>query len=552
MPMFRRLLNSPALVALLLALAAADARAQAAPRPASAYHPGIDVTDYDIRLELPDTGAFLRGDVTVTARREAGVRTLRLDLASRLTVRSVMVNGTTVQAERTGATLAVPLEGAAGDSVQVRVRYDGIVTDGLIVRHDARGRWTWFADNWPNRARQWLPMVDHPSDKATVSFTVRAPSSRTVVANGTLLGVRPLTGAEEGRSETRWRETRPIATYLMVIGAGQLVRTDLRDSACVASTVHRCVAQMVYASPDVNGYLPGPFAAAPAIVSYFEELVGPFPYEKLAHLQSSTRFGGMENASAIFYADRLFTERTLGDDVIAHETAHQWFGDAVTEREWGHVWLSEGFATYFAALWSLHAHGDDAFRKEMGEIREQILADSVVARRPVLDTLQRDLMALLNTNSYQKGGYVLFMLHGELGDSAFFRGLRSYYAKYRDGNATTDDLRRELEASSGHSLGEFFDQWLGRPGVPAVQVGWAFDPQGGQLALEVIQEGPAPPYRLRIPVEITYADGRIVRTDVEVPAVARSNALIVKQMGGRPRAVVIDRQHLMLARLTRL
>ena len=126
--------------------------------------------------------------------------------------------------------------------------------------------------------------------------------------------------------------------------------------------------------------MPGPFARAGEMVQLFSRLVGPFPYEKLAHLQSSTRFGGMENASAIFYADAPFRGGGTREETIAHETAHQWFGDAVTEREWPHVWLSEGFATYFAALWTRAARGDSAFRDQMAAFATTILADSASCR----------------------------------------------------------------------------------------------------------------------------------------------------------------------------
>src|SRR2546422_11135134 len=135
----------------------------------------------------------------------------------------------------------------------------------------------------------------------------------------------------------------------------------------------------------------------------------------------------MENATAIFYADQPFRKRTMADGVVAHETAHQWFGDAVTETEWSHLWLSEGFATYFAALWTRKSARDSGFRAEMEEIRRVVLSSRVVAERPVIDTAQQDLMALLNENSYQKGGFVLHMLRTTLGDSAFFRGLHRYY-----------------------------------------------------------------------------------------------------------------------------
>lgn len=514
------------------------------------YQPGIDVLDYDFTLDLPDEGPMLRGDARLTARRAAGVHALRLDLVHSLTVRQVQVDGTEARATRDGDAIVVPLDEAAGDTVHVRVRYDGEVRDGLIVRQDDRGRWTWFGDNWPNRARQWLPTVDHPSDKATVSWTVRAPTGRTVVANGTFVGARPLTGRDAGRTETRWRESHPVPTYVMVIGAGPLSRVQVPGAECAAPATAGCVRQEVYVLPENRDYMPGPFAAAPGIVSLFEHLVGPFPYEKLAHLQSETRFGGMENASAIFYASSLFPTHRMSEGLIAHETAHQWFGDAVTEREWGHLWLSEGFATYFATLWTRASRGDSAWHAELAGIRRQVLSDSVVRARPVLDTAQTDYLALLNANSYQKGGYVLAMLHRMLGDSAFFGGLRAYYAEHRDGNALTDDLRRALERSSGRQLGPFFDQWLRRPGVADLTIGWAHDATAGTVSVLVLQDSTRT-YAVPLTVEVTDRQGRKRRVELDVPAAPRAELVLPGRFAERPVSIVFDPDLFLLARISR-
>jgi aminopeptidase N len=441
----------------------------------------------------------------------------------------------------------VPLNGTS-ESLSVRVRYDGVVTDGLIVQKDKEGRWTWFGDNWPDRARQWLPTVDHPSDKATVTWTVRAPAGRVVVANGSLLGTRPLSGREAGRAETRWRESRPVPTYVMVIGAGPLERVDLPATGC-GREPPQCVPQSVYVLPESRDWLPGPFAAAAPIVALFERLVGPFPYEKLAHVQSATRFGGMENASAIFYAGNLFTTRRLGEGLIAHETAHQWFGDAVTEREWAHLWLSEGFATYFAALWTRQARGEQAFRDEMRTIRQQVLADSVVARRPVIDTAETNYLALLNANSYQKGGYVLHMLHRQLGDSAFFRGLRSYHATYRHGTALSDDLRHELERSSHQPLDQFFSQWLRRPGYAEPTIGWAHDATSGEISLLVLQDSVRGAYELPLVVLVREPSGAERRIEATVPPRPRATIRLPGRFAVRPSSIVFDPDAFLLARI---
>ena len=523
------------------------AGAQSRQAVAPTYEPGIDVAAYDVTIEIPDTGAFIRGDVTVALHRARGVSHFWLDLVDALTVRRVEVNGAVVQSVHRGNRIEVPLPGTR-DSMSVRVVYDGVVADGLVARKDEKGRWTWFGDNWPDRGRQWLPLVDHPSDKATVSWRVIAPSALTVVANGEQVSRGPVTVRGTERTETRWRETRPIAPYLMVIAVGTLDRYDLK-SACHVGDQGQCVKQSVYVFPENDSWLPGSFGAADSIVSFYERLVGPFPYEKLAHLQSSTRFGGMENASAIFYDGRLFPAQRVSDDLIAHETAHQWFGDAVTEREWAHLWLSEGFATYFAALWAQHSHGDSAFHQHMQRIRQQVMNDKVVATRPVIDTAQHNYLALLNANSYQKGGYVLYMLHQRLGDSAFFGALQSYYRKYRHGTALTDDLQHEFELAGRQPLGDFFNQWLRRPGVPAIGTAWSYHAASGQLWLTFSQDDQAL-YGLTMPLEIVDGAGVTRRMNVDVPAKSQSRVRVPMSFTASPRSVTFDPLKETLARLT--
>jgi len=224
----------------------------------------------------------------------------------------------------------------------------------------------------------------------------------------------------------------------------------------------------------------------------------------------------------------------------------------VTEREWAHLWLSEGFADYFAALWAQRAHGDTAFRRTMAGMRAKILADKDVASRPVIDTAQTNYLALLNANSYDKGAWVLYMLHQQLGDSAFFRGLRSYYAKYRDSTALSDDLRRELEQASGRSLGQFFDQWLRRPGFAQPAIGWAFDPSTGSVSLFVQQDSARGAYAFPLTVIVTDADNVAHRLAVDVPADARATLSLPGRFDRKPKSLAFDPDSLLLARIARL
>jgi aminopeptidase N len=521
----------------------------------------LDVVDYHLSVDLPDTGKTISAHAELIVARRARADTLALDLLD-LTVRRVWVAGragTFTQDARRVRIPLTPLAQPAGDTIRVAVEYGGAVTDGLIVSTDSMGRWLGFGDNWPNRARHWIPAVDHPSDKATVTWTVWAPNDRRVIANGLLSFERPMsswtlpggTPASPGpRTLTEWREPHPIATYLMVIAAAPLVRYDLGQTACAAAPPRGCVAQMVYTLPEQRRILPTGFAEADSIVTFFSRTFGPFPYEKLAHLQSSTRFGGMENASAIFYSDGAFRRGNVGYGLIAHETAHQWFGDAVTESDWPHLWLSEGFATYLAALYTQRSRGDSAFRADMSRIRQSVLGGAVVARRPVIDTIETTLMSLLNANSYQKGGFILHMLRTELGDSAFFGGVRAYVKRHLHGNATTDDLRAELEATSKRQLGAFFDQWLRRPGFPEVTASWTHDPAAGILSLSVEQSDRFGFFAFPLTVEYVDADGIVRRTRVDVPAVASSSFVLGRGIPAAPRAVRVDPDVALLARIT--
>ncbi len=341
-----------------------------------------------------------------------------------------------------------------------------------------------------------------------------------VVANGALVSSRPLADPRDGpRTEWVWRESQPIPAYLMVIAAAPLDRYDLGETACGLGFDRKCVPQYVFTAPEQAKTMPGPFARAGDIVALFSRLVGPFPYEKLAHLQSSTRYGGMENASEIFYADGAFRRGTMNDELIAHETAHQWFGDAVTERQWPHVWLSEGFATYFSALWVREARGDSAFRNRMRAIRSTVLRDTVsVTRRPVIDTIETTLIQLLNRNSYEKGGFVLHMLRAQIGDSAFFRALRAYYAEHRNSTALTADLQAAMEKTSGQKLGWFFDQWLRRPGYPEIDAHWRYDRETHEAVIDVRQTARFGTFRISLLVDVVDSLGGEHRAMLSLPA----------------------------------
>jgi aminopeptidase N len=537
------------LVAILLTASCLDGQAlQTAPQPA--YRPGVDVLRYDNTIHLPTEGRSITAVSVLTVLRTGPVDTLVLDL-NRLRVTSVTLDGEEVRHVRTPEILAIPLPPGEGDTLVVSVSYEGEVTDGLIIRTGSAGKLTAFGDNWPNRARFWFPSVDHPSDKAAVSWTVHAPPGTAVVANGRLDGEPQLRIREDPTHRVwRWREDQPIPTYTMVIGVGPLVRHDLEEAACGLAELQQCVSQSVWTAPEEADYMPGPFEAAPRIVDWMARLIGPYPYEKLDHIQSSTRFGGMENSGAIFYDERAFKERRVGEGLLAHEIAHQWFGNSVTVREWTHLWLSEGFATYFDALWTEHARGVGAFRSKMSDTRQRILRDTgAVPNRPVLDSLERDPMRLLNANSYQKGGWILHMLRHQVGDSAFFRGVRSYYAQHRHANAASDDLQAAVEEAAGQRLGWFFDQWLRRPGYPEIGFSWSYDDTSRLVTVTVEQSERFGQFSFPLMLAVSEPSGATRMIRIDVPARRSTTLRLPVEFAARPVAVTPDPEVALLARI---
>lgn len=499
-------------------------RADTLPPPHDALH-------YDVTLIPSDTSAHVLGEVKTTWRL-GSTEPVRMQLDSSMRVIRVLVDGkpntrlSRTMYARSATEVDVPHRKQPGDSITTQVRYRGFPRDGLVIGKNIYGARTLFADNWPNRAHFWFPTPDVPGDKATVSFHVQAPLGQQVIANGSLEKIDTL---PYGHAVWHYALNTPVPVYTMVVGVGRLARIPRPEAACSV----RCVPLAVWAYPEDSAYAATRFNRAGEMVDYFSRLIGPYPFPALAHVESSTRYGGMENSTAIFYDQKLYRDKTLGEALIAHETAHQWFGDAVTAREWPHLWLSEGFATYLSALWTAHAEGDSAFRLRMNRAAATIF-ESAATGRPVIDSVTTDLVELLNSNSYQKGSWVLHQLRGIVGDSAFFTGLRRYYSAYRDSTVLSSDFARTMAEAAGRNLDWYFRQALTQPGYPVLDVKWKH--KGNQLTLEITQTQKAQWGTYRIPGLELRIDGKLVRVNVD----GRTTRTVANDIGGRPKKIEVD------------
>jgi len=519
-PLLREALRAGG-AALLVLVAAATASADSYPRQP------VDVLHYEVSLSFaPDFAFEARARVDVRLLAE-GLAEIRLDLDGPVVDR-VSVHGDPLAFRLEAGRLRVDLARARprGEIVPLQVEYHGRPDGkGLRAGGNAHGDPTLFADNWPENARRWIPSIDHPSDKATVDLTVTAEDRYDVVAPGRLVETR---SRHDGRTTTRWSEAVPIPTYCMVVGLAEFQVTHMgaADGVPISSWVY----------PEDAPRAARKLARSSLVLERFSDLVAPFPFEKLAHVQSSTAWGATEYASAVYYSERQFRGEDASDGVVAHELAHQWWGDSVTAADWDDLWLSEGFATYFHGLFLEGLGGAPALREHMARAAATVKEADAKTPGAVVDPAVVEPAAKLSAFTYQKGAWVLHMLRRKLGDEPFFQGLRRYYQTHAGGTATTDDLRHALEAESGLDLAVFFRQWLHRPGLPELSIGWGWDEAAGQAVLDVAQVQAGEPYELDL--ELAFRVGE--RVERRTVALHRAMETLRVGLPAAPEAVEVD------------
>ncbi|MDH3297802.1 MAG: M1 family metallopeptidase [Gemmatimonadota bacterium] len=504
--------------------------------------PGVDVENYRFELTLTDTADAISGRSVVSVRfTNDGATELLLDLINLngdgrgMTVHSVTAAGAQLRYEHDSdlLTIVLPEPGRTGARLDVAIAYSGIPASGLRIGPNKYGDRTFFSDNWPDRARHWLPTIDHPYDKAANEFVVTAPSHYQVVSNGVRIEE---TDSGDGTRMTHWRQSVPIATWLYVLGVARFAVQYVGDFE------GRPIQTWVY-SQDRNAGFHDFSVPTKQVMEFYADRVGPFAYEKLANITSPATGGGMEAATAIMYGEDLVTgDRSVRlRNVVIHEIAHQWFGNAVTESDWDDVWLSEGFATYFTLLFIEHAYGRDEFVAGLKSSAERVFRQYTddPDYRIVHDNL-RDMRRVTSGATYQKGSWVLHMLRSRMGDEAFWTGIRSYYSRYMNANASTTDFRRAMEEASGLDLGVFFEQWLYSGGNPRLEGWWDYDPTAAAVRIELRQtQSIGPVYELPLEVGLHFA-GDVLPSVVESVVLDQRLHQFVLPVEDVPEQVTLD------------
>jgi aminopeptidase N len=443
-------------VLLMSAPASAGTPGPGQPGVGDAYFPlagngGYDVRHYSLDIRYtPDTRAFA-GVAVLRVRAERALSRFNLDLRG-FTVRSVSVDGTPAEFTRDGQELTVaprrPLR--KGERFTVRVRYDGTTgrpTDntgalyGWVSTPDGS-----FVANEPEGASTWYPVNDHPLDKASYDFRITVPEGTTAVANGELAARR----TAMGWTTWVWLATDPMASYLSTASIGDY---DLRFSRGprglpIIDAIDRDL------GPEADDGL----ARTSEMIRFFAGLFGRYPFTSYGAIVDDDEDPGY----ALETQTRPIYDGPPSESTVAHELAHQWFGNSVSPARWREIWLNEGFATYCEWLWDEHTGGETA----------QEAFDRFYARPPTSgiwnpppgDPGPENLFA---GSVYTRGAMTLHALRGEIGDRRFFRLLRLWYLTNRNGTADTTDFIRLAERVSGRQLDSFFRIWLYEPGKPA-------------------------------------------------------------------------------------
>ena len=379
-----------------------------------------------------------------------------------------------------------PAPSKAGGRFTFTVAYHGVPANGFLIANNKYGDRSFISNPWPDRTRNWLAVVDHPYMKAPKEIAITAPVKYQVISNGTEM---ESTDLPNGLRRTVWKESAPIPTWQYSLAAAPYAIDYF-------GTFHGIpMSAWVYPQEREASFRNFSEFTQP-ILEYFIDHIGPYSYEKLAQVEANGIGGGMELASDIFYG---YPPSGPPRQLIAHEMAHQWFGNSATESDWDDVWLSEGFATYFALLYQEHEDGRDAF---ITGVKASAAAARRYAEEHPSSTLVHDNLSdisqvIANTAQiYQGGAQVLHMLRGVLGTDNFWSGIRLYYARYHDSNASSLDFQHAMEdacaASAdcpayGRDLSWFFPQWLHRGGVMKVNGSWRYDAASKQLEVTLDQ-----------------------------------------------------------------
>jgi aminopeptidase N len=466
-------------------------------------HLWFDVDERQVRGEVTERVAALRDNVSE----------LKFDSVG-LNIESVAVDGKSAKFSVTPNDLIVTLDrpAALGERHEILIHYRGKPKKGLYFvlpdKNYPRQQKEIWTQGEAEDTRDYIPLYDYPNDRTTSEMLVTVPAAWITISNGQLVGVKD---EPDGEKTWDWKQSQPLSTYLISVVAGEFVERD--DS-------WRGI-PLRYVVPRGEESKIGPtFGETKEMLDLFTSKLGePYPWAQYAQTAVDDFVAeGMENTSATSITTHSLVNPALvaedrdgADDVTSHELAHQWFGDLVTCKDWGNLWLNEGFADFFQRVWSEHRFGRDEadfdfWRDQNQWVRQPRLFPVPIVSRDFEDSTE------YQDNVYDKAGWVLRMLHEKLGDDGFYRGLHHYLDVNRGQNVVTADLQKAVEQATSVNVDKFFEQWVYGAGTPKFDVSYEYDSDARQMKLTVKQtqkiEGRVGLFDVPVDVEIATSKGR--------------------------------------------
>ena len=405
---------------------------------------GYDVLKYNISLYLPLNSDFLKGTATIDIKAEQDLDTIKFNLSA-LSCEGVKVNGNTRNFLYDDSLIKIPYPAITNETLSIEISYNGHPEAGYyFLDSDNEKEITGYTITEPSDSRYWFPCYDHPSDKALLEMHIEVPKNFTVASNGILKGK----AWTDSTVIFHWEESYPISTYLISITAAPYIEIDTFYISITGDTID--ISYYLY-EDDVDAGL-NTYKHLFNMLEFFETSFCPYPFKKYGMSEvNNFQAAGMEHQTITTLSNRVI-ERNW-EDVVAHELAHQWWGDMVTLQDWPDIWLNEGFATYSEALFEEHFYGREYFQEIMSARKKSYFNDNI-------GSIYNPLQLFSWGTVYCKGSWVLHMLRGITKDSIFFDILHTYAERYRYKNATTEDFKNVVEDIYGKDMDWFFDEWI--------------------------------------------------------------------------------------------
>jgi aminopeptidase N len=432
-----------------------------------------------------------------------------------------------------------------GKKVEVTVTYTAEPQKGLYFRtpelgYPAEDTHVW-TQGQTHEAPHWFPCFDYPNERSTTEVICTVPEEMKVVSNGRVVSEE----TKDGMKRVHWLQDKPHASYLVCLVAGKFH---------VLEDQHKDVKLRFFAQPTLAEHADNAFLDTRTIMEFYEEEIGmPFPWDKYdqATIRDFTS-GGMENTSiTTLYHNTIFADETeniySSRNLDAHEMAHQWFGDYVTCEDWAHLWLNEGFASYYTHLYDGHKLGRDAMLYGLyGDATDDVLPQSDNPK-PIVYRGYDNAWEQFDFRAYPKGSWVLHMLRSQLGEDLYRKGIRHYLEKNGQSSVVTADLIAALEEVSGKELDRFFDQWVYGPGTPKLKVRYNWLPKEklAQVTIEQTQEVNDKRGLFEIPTKLRFiVDGKPVDHAIEL---TKAKQEFFVPLAAQPEVVRFDPEYTVLA-----